>query len=84
MEYARVTPQDAEVPHRTAAGPASAPLVPGEHYITPSYLRSAGIPSMRGYLLQGYYMLQVHGIAMRGTLRGYAVRGITSRVGVIH
>ena len=27
-----VTPQDAVVPHSTAAGPASAPLVPGEHY----------------------------------------------------
>ena len=55
MECARVTPQVAEVLHRTAAGPASALLVPGEHYTrhrldstrpvrTPSTCDPFGIP----------------------------------------
>ena len=51
VDGTRCTPHAAEVPHRTAVELTSAPLVPGEHYITPSYLCSAGIPFGLGYLL---------------------------------
>ena len=50
----------------------SAPLVPGEHYITPSYLCSAGTLFALGYHRSGYLLL-VYG--MQGMLREIRYRG---------